>query len=211
MTSTPAQIETAEAPTQEVSFVATVVEPVEAPEPPTLNVQALVSDIAKEYGVSSTTMYNVAKSESELQADPPGYNDGGLACGVVQVHADVWNLDCDELKEKPQIGLELLASRMKIGDAWKYWTPLNCYTFVNTKFGFGLPKMAGIVPNSEPLEGSVAIFQYSNGIKHVAYVTSVQEGKFSVQEANFKPGLIGTRIISLQDPFLVGFYQQQRF
>lgn len=200
MSTTPAVIATTtEAPP--VSFVLPVA--VEEPAPP--RVEALISQVAKEFGISSTTLYNLAYSESRLDPDPPGHNDGGLAAGIVQIHYDTWHFTREQVLD-PEFSLRFAAKHIKAGDAWKYWTPLNCYTYVDTKFSFGLPKMAQIVPNSEPYVGSVAIFHYSGGVKHIAYVTAIGTGSFTVKEANFKAGVIGTRTIQLSDPFLDGFW-----
>lgn len=174
------------------------------------SVEPLISSIAEEMGVSSTTMYNVALSESGLQADPKGHNDGGLACGVVQVHADVWHMDCQDLIDHPEVGLRFLAKHLKMGDAWKYWTSLNCYTYLSHLVD--VPKMAQIqVDTTIPHTGEVAIFWYRDKStkeleKHVAYVSSVQNNTFTVKEANFKGGLIGERVIPKSDPYLSGFY-----
>ena len=67
--------------------------------------------------------------------------------------------------------------------------------------------MAQIVPNASLHEGAVAVFQYSDGTKHVAYVSYITGRTFTVKEANFKAGLIGTREVSLDDPFLQGFFR----
>ncbi len=201
LASTPATIEATATPP--VVFVAS---DVVVPDAEPVTVQSLISDVAEQYHVSSTTLYNVAKSESHLQADPHGHNDGGLACGIVQIHAELWNMDCDELISHPELGLSFLAKHIKAGDAWKYWTSLNCYTFVDTKLGFGLPKMAAIVPNTTMRVGTVAVFVYKGGVKHIALVTATHAGSFTVQEANFKPGVIGAREVSLTDPFLQGFW-----
>lgn len=158
----------------------------------------------------------MAKSESKLDPDPQGHNDGGLACGVVQVHAELWNMDCDELISSPEIGLEFLAKHIKKGDAWKYWTSLNCYTYVNTKFNFKLPHMADIIVNTSIAhKGEVAIFWYRSNVtgkleKHIALtISDVENGTFTVAEANFKPGVIGTRVIHIDDPHLAGFWDSR--
>ncbi len=173
------------------------------PEKPTI--ESLISDIAKEYKISSTTLFNLADSESELNPDPKGHNDGGRAAGIMQIHYKTWGFTKEQVLD-PEFSLSFAAKHIAEGDAWKYWTPMNCYTFVNTKFNFTLPPMDVLYPNSPIKVGSVAIFMYSGGVKHVALVTNIKGGNFVVQEANYKPGVIGNRTIPLSDPHLIGFW-----
>ncbi len=171
---------------------------------PTL--ESLISKVAQETGVSSTTLYNVAQSESGLQADPQGHNDGGLAAGLVQIHYETWGVTKEQALD-PEFSLNFLAQRIKAGDAWKYWSSLNCYAYLKYSLKIsGLPKMAQIIANSSLKKGAIAIFNYSGNIKHVAYVTAVNGHTFTVKEANFKAGVIGTREISIDDPYLMGFW-----
>ena len=174
---------------------------------PTTTVEALISKIAKEHDISSTTLYNLALSESKLNPDPPGHNDGGLAAGIVQIHYEDWGFTKEEVLD-PEFSLTFAAKHIKKGDAYKYWTPLNCYTFVWTKIR-NLPRMALIQPNSEPVVGGVAIFYYKDRttgeqVKHIAYITQVLEGGIKIVEANKEPGLITTRKVDLNDPHYYG-------
>lgn len=163
-----------------------------------------------EYGIASNTLYNTLWSESRLNPNPPGHNDGNRACGVAQVHASLWGFDCDELKAKPEIGIAFLAKHIKEDTAWKYWTPLNCYTYVSHLIK--LPKMSQIISNTSiPHVGHVAIFWYKDKrtgkmVKHIAYVSSVGETTFTVKEANFEAGKIGTRVVPKNNPNLAGFW-----
>ena len=175
------------------------------PTPPKPTVESLISSVAKEYGISSTTLYNLAYSESKLNPDPKGHNDGGKACGVVQIHADLWDFDCQELIDDPEIGLEFAAKHIKAGTAWKYWTPANCYSYLKYALKIPLPRMAQITPNASAKVGMVAVFYYKS-VKHVAYVTAMGKTSFTVKEANYKAGLVATREVSLNDPHLSGFY-----
>lgn len=159
--------------------------------------------------MSSTTLFNVAFSESNLNPDPKGDNDGGLAAGLVQIHYDTWHITREQALD-PEFSLRFLAKRLKAGDAWKYWTSLNCYTYVSHLVS--LPRMAEITVNTNvPHKGQVAIFWYKDKNtgareKHVAYVSGVSGSTFTVKEANFTGGLIGTRVININDPHLAGFW-----
>ena len=65
-----------------------------------------------------------------------------------------------------------------------------------------------LVPNyfGTPREGDIALFKYSSGVAHAAYVfTSFTDNAFYVHEANFKRGEYTERAIFTDDPFLIGF------
>lgn len=172
---------------------------------PSDTIESLISKVAQEMDVSSTTLYNVAQSESGLNPDPPGHNDGGLAAGLVQIHYKTWGFTKEQALD-PEFSLRFLAKHLKAGDAWKYWTSLNCYTFVDTKFHFTLPRMEDLEPNGALRVGAVALFTYSNRVRHFAIVTSVQKSTFTVQEANFTAGVIGMRTVEKDDTHLDGFW-----
>lgn len=65
--------------------------------------------------------------------------------------------------------------------------------------------MAAIQPNSPPGEGLIAIFDY-HGIKHIALIQSLSETGFTVQESNYKQGVIDTRFVLYTDKALTGFF-----
>lgn len=82
------------------------------------------------------------------------------------------------------------------------WVSCNCYGFVS--LSVDLPRMASIVPNTAPVVGAVAIFQYPE--KHIAIVEKLTETGFIVREANKEPCKISTREVQWNDPKLVGFF-----
>lgn len=172
---------------------------VEAPKP---SLEALISDVSAEYGISSTTLYNLAYSESRLNPDPPGHNDGGRAAGIVQIHYDVWGFTREQVLD-PEFSLRFAAEHIKKGDAWKWWTPMNCYTYL-AQF-VTLPKMKDIVPTSILTDTKVAIFDY-HGLKHIALVTSTEQNGFWVKEANYVAGKIGERFVKWGDKSLTGYW-----
>lgn len=192
-----------EAPSALDEFIdnAVITAPPEEHSPP--GVEALISQIAEEYSIPSTTLYNLAYSESRLNPDPPGHNDGGTSAGVVQIQYKQWGITKEQALD-PEFALRFAAKKIAKGEEY-YWTPCNCYSHVKT-FIPNLPRTAELWPNSEPQIGSVALFRYSNGVRHYAYVKSVGEGFVRVTEANKTPCSIGERTVSLSDPFLLGFF-----
>ena len=150
-------------------------------------------------GISSTTLYNLAWSESTL--DPTKYSKTGDR-GIVQVnekyHAEV----SDQCAYDPLCSLTWAANRIKKGYLYE-WTVANCYSYVS--LFVDLPKMAQIKSNATPAVGRVAIFSYK-GVKHIALITKLNTSTFSVKEANYHPALISTREVSYNDKSLIGFY-----
>lgn len=68
-----------------------------------------------------------------------------------------------------------------------------------------LPPTADLYPNTEPLIGAVALFNYS-GTPHFAVVEAVNTGTVTVAETNYHHGLFDRREVSLSDENLRGFW-----
>lgn len=62
-----------------------------------------------------------------------------------------------------------------------------------------------IKPNGEPQVGGAALFRYSNGVDHVAYITELLDIGFRISEANYVPCATSTRIIEWNNRFIRGF------
>ena len=105
----------------------------------------------------------------------------------------------------PEFALNFAAKAIKQGKE-SAWTACNCYSLVRYKAG-PLPRMAAIAPNSPAKVGSVAIFNY-RGVKHIAYVESIEADGIHVLEANKTKCLVGRRVISPYDPSLAGFWSR---
>lgn len=169
--------------------------------------QSLISKVAEEVGISSSTLYNLAMSESNL--NPNAIGDKGCSVGIVQINLCVHTSISKEQALNPEWALRY-AAREILADREDAWSVCNCYSYVWTKKK-GLPKMAQIQPNSEAQVGSVAIFYYKDRetgkqVKHVALVTRVTSNSVTVDEANFTKCLTGTRVIPISDPRMVGFW-----
>ena len=61
-----------------------------------------------------------------------------------------------------------------------------------------------IKPNTTVAVGTIAIFKYTT-THHIAYVKSIEEKGFLIQETNFKECQYGERFIKWNDPYLEGF------
>jgi len=80
----------------------------------------------------------------------------------------------------------------------------NCYLFVKNRVD--VPRMVDIAPNSDISVGSVAIFVYPNGLKHVAIVKEVWGDEFLVEETNYKNCTHKNRLVDYDNSALIGFY-----
>lgn len=168
-----------------------------APQNLTLQDQAII--IAEEYGISTTTLFNLIASESNW--NPKAVSKTG-DYGLVQInlasHSDITK----EQALDPIFSLQWAAQHIKEGQE-SIWVACNSWSFVKVQIP-SLPPMAGIQPRDGPTKGSVAIFDY-HGLKYVAYVTDLGGDSFGVLEADYKPCVIGSRRVSWDDPTLSGF------
>lgn len=83
----------------------------------------------------------------------------------------------------------------------------NCVRYLR-EMGVELPvgDLKFTPTTQEPLIGSVAIFYYPHSnLYHVAVVTKVGLNWFVVKESNYNHCQVGTRIVDINDPSLVGF------
>lgn len=181
------------------AYAAVVETVVPVPVPETLEEKA--KRIAKEHGISYEKFSNLIESESKW--NPNAVNEKTGDYGVVQINLKSHPTISKEQALDPEFALTWAANEIKGGREWQ-WTVCNCYSLVKALLG-KLPKMAAITPNSPPVVGGVAIFDYK-GVKHVAYVKTLKEKTFIVREANFEPCLMGEREVSYEDRALMGFY-----
>lgn len=169
---------------------------------PAPSLQELADQAADRWGVSSSTLRQLVHEESRW--NPEAVGDGGCSIGLVQINLCAHKHITKEQALDPVFALDFAAQHISEGFE-HMWTPCSCWGLVSTKIK-GLPRMADIQPNSEPTVGGVAIFEYSNNVKHVAYITKIEDSGMWVFESNYRPCAIGSRFISYTDPHLVGFF-----
>lgn len=175
------------------------------PEATTTPIKVLVSKVAAKKGVSSTTLYNLASSESSLDSEAVG--DGGCSVGLVQInlcaHPSIDKADALD----PEYALNYAATQIAKGNSYA-WTVCSCVKYARALIGnVPLQNASQFVPNTKLHVGALAVFKYSSGVSHVAVVTSVKESSFTVKEANYKPCLTSTRNVSTDDEALIGFWE----
>lgn len=166
------------------------------------NIQALISNKAEEYSISSTTLFNLVKSESTLNPDAVG--DKGCSVGLVQINLCAHPNVAKEDALDPEFALTYAAKA--IASSTEYaWTSCNCWSYIKANYIHNLPGTKYLIPNSGPVVGGVVLFNY-RGVKHYAYIESVSKNYVYISEANYTRCKIGERKISLYDPHIVGFW-----
>lgn len=177
----------------------------EVPEAPKLTPEGLISSISAEYGVSSTTLYNLAYSESHL--DPSAVGDSGDSVGIVQIrlksHPDVSR----EQALDPEFSLRWAALEILAGNI-SQWSVCSCVkTIAPLVSGMPIQDADKFIPNADVTTGKVLLLNY-HGVRHVALIKEVSKEGILVYEGNYKRCLTGTRLISWEElgDTLVGYY-----
>lgn len=161
--------------------------------------EAKIDRIAIEHGIPTTTLYNLAWSESSLNPS----KDNGEDRGIVQINRKYWPEITDEQAFDPEFSLNFAASKIAKDEQY-LWTVCNCYSFAKI-FIKNLPKMADIQPNTDyPRVGGLVVFQYK--VKHIAVVTKVTKEGIWVKEANFEACKTGQRLVPWDDKSVVGYW-----
>jgi hypothetical protein len=161
-----------------------------------------IDRIAIAHGIATTTLYNLALSESSLGVKREG--DGGKSCGVVHFHKDYYPLENSRCDDDEYI-LNRAAEMIATDEGWKF-VPCNCYAYAEVLTSYKLPRNIEIVPNEAyPKVGGLVILRYTNN-KHIVVVTKVTEEGIWIREANFKPCALGSRLLDWNDPRIKGYW-----
>ncbi len=164
------------------------------------SIEDKINRIAGEYGIATTSLYNLAKCESKLKP----MADNGFDRGLVQINREAWPEITDEQAFDPDFALNFAAKKIADGEGY-IWTCGNCYSYALTQLG-KLPKMKALTPNSDvPRVGGLVIMDY-NGKKHVAVVIKVLEEGIQVKECNYIAYSCGERLIKWDDKHLIGYW-----
>lgn len=167
----------------------------------TESLEDMARRIADEYGVEYRILDNLVSSESRW--DPEAVGPTG-DYGLVQINLAA---NPDITKEQafdPEFSLRFAAEKIAAGEHVWRWTVCNCYITLKAR-GYDLPATPAIAPNTAPVVGAIAIFDY-DGVSHYAEVTELNEGSFQVFEGNYEACKTGYRTISWEDENIKGFY-----
>lgn len=175
-----------------------------------LSIPEKINNIAAEYKISSTTLYNLAYNESRL--DPRAVSPTG-DYGIVQL-----NLKAPPVLEKGQapiteelafnttFALRFAAKAISL-NRQSAWTVCNCYSYVRARVP-SFPPQSQLAPTTGAYGATkVAIFDY-DGVPHYGIVVSSDSTGFIVDEANYRPCVVGTRHVDWGDAHLVGFWSK---
>ncbi len=178
--------------------------PVEAVKPPE-SIEALIQRVAHEEGISPTTLYNLADSESDLTPDAVG--DHGCSLGIIQLNLCAHPEVSKDQALNPEWALTKAAKDIATNNDYIY-TSCNCYGYIKANYLKDLPHMADIVPNtSVSHKGFVAVFYYKDSkghsVKHIGYVL---DEKGTIAEANKTRCLTDQRIVEKGDKYLAGYW-----
>jgi hypothetical protein len=163
--------------------------------------------IATEYNVSTTTLYNLAMSESSLGENRVG--DQGKSCGVIHFNKDYFPEEFSRCDDDNYI-LSRASELISKGEEWRF-TPCSCVQFAKAR-GVKLPKgnASDLFPNTEvPSVGGVIIMKYKSGEHHLIPITkdTIQPDGFHAVSANKEPCKITREIIPFDSKQIMGFYK----
>ena len=199
-----------------VSYTAEVVAPVahaaSLPPAPVETVEQKIVRISKEVSIASTTLYNLAFSESTLGEFRVG--DNGKSCGVVHFNKDYYPVENSRCDDDDYI-LTRAAQMIKAGLAYRF-SPCSCIATARN-LGVSLPigvDADDLRPNitlSKLRPGDLVLFKYKNGLYHVAVYQGLSNGLLRVKEGNYTPCRAPTaRLVSPADYSIRGFWRSGR-
>ena len=173
-------------------------------------IEAKIDRIAEKNGIATTTLWNLAWSESRL--DPLA--DNGEDRGIVQINRKAWDIT-DEQAFDPEFALNFAAKHIKEGREW-YWVPCSCIQTARA-MGAKLPRTVNgggqdaydLTPNTPyPRVGGVVLLKYRHsGTYSVAYIKSVTATGLNVVHGNKEPCKIISEFIRTDSKDIIGFYK----
>lgn len=186
--------------------------PIVVLEAPKRGLHERINAVAEEFGISSTTLYNLALSESSLGKNRIG--DGGKSCGVIHFHKDFYPLENSRCDDDEYI-LRRAAEMIRDGLEYKF-SPCSCISTAKN-LGVKIPpktNASDLVPNvplSGLLKGDLVLFFYKkSGEYHVARFDGLVGGKLSVSEGNYIACKAPTtRLVDVADPTIRGYWRAQ--
>jgi len=173
--------------------------------PPPLSLEARASAIAEEYGIGTTTLFNLIESES--QWNPNAESKTG-DCGLTQLNEEHTGIPCNKAKD-PDVALRYAAEKLAKGETWR-WTVCSCVQQLKA-MGIKVPKgwnADDFIPNTIPSKGVVIILKYKT-LYHVALITDISDKGFHIRESNYQPCKTGSRVIPFNSPEIVGFWRDK--
>ncbi len=179
---------------------------IEETKEPTLEERATL--IAREYGISPTTLKNLVASESAW--NPNAIGDNGDSVGLVQIRLRNWPNITKEQALDPEFSLRFAAQKIKEGKEW-LWSPCSCIKGARN-LGVNIPigtDAQDLKSNSVPTIGSLILLKYENGVSHVGVIQKITDSTFVFESYNRIPCLHSVDEIGMNSPFIVGFWSEK--
>lgn len=181
-----------------------------AKEVPRETLEEQIDRIAIYHSAPTTTLFNLAQSESTLGQERVG--DGGDACGVVHFNKNWFPTEFTKCGDDEYI-LTRAAEMIASGEAWKF-SPCSCIATAKN-LGVKIPPKTNawdLHPNvAWPQRGDLVLFRYPSGMAHVAVFQEWRGDSMYVKEGNFKPcKAITERLVSPNDPSLTGYWRSSQ-
>lgn len=118
--------------------------------------------------------------------------------------------DIQSMYDIQKVYQDIKESTVALSPTEKYEEPntntvlCNCYRYVDSVVD--LPHSSVIRNNLED-SGNVAVFYYpKSGLYHYAYVVAVDDNSLTISETNYRHCNYTERVISMEYPYLLGFY-----
>ena len=170
-----------------------------------------IDRIAEENGIATTTLFNLAWSESRL--DP--LEDNGYDRGIVQINRKAWPDITDEMAFDSEFALNWASIAIKEGRE-DIFVVCSCIKTARA-MGAKLPRTVNgggqdaydLTPNEVyPRVGGVVLLKYRNsGVYSVAYIKNVTSTGLNVVHGNKKPCLVISEFIPFDSKDIVGYYK----
>jgi hypothetical protein len=194
------------APTDASYVRAATIEPPIVIAAPQETLPEMAARIALAHGIATSTLANLAASESNW--NPNAVGDDDCSYGLTQQNICATKVTKEEALD-PETALTIAAEDIAAHRESRY-TVCNCWGYLSTRIK-SLPRMAAIQPTGPAQIGAVAIFWYKDKqmgapVKHIAEIAKMDATGFTVLETNFTHCLYDRRWISWDDPHLEGFW-----
>ena len=182
-----------------------------------------IKRISQQYEIDEILLLEIVRAESQFE-NKCNIKGCKYGIGLAQIVQSTFDEQCEGDVKSEEDNLTCAAKMLRNGDYWRWeqswdkWLPkidqklankikvsCSCVAYVQSKGIKIKGNASSFMPNSTPAVGTLALFRYPSA--HVAVVVSLGAENFTVDEANWKPCVIGRRTVSYSNAALIGFYK----
>lgn len=174
---------------------------------PEFTIDQKIDNYASKWNISSTTLHNLALSESGLNATSTNGDDRGIVQINKIYHPEITDAEAFDT----DFSLNYAAEQISKGKESE-WVACDCASFVKVMLareGYTLPRIIDAgnldINSRVPVKGGVVILAYPQA-HHIAFIKSIDAEGIHIVESNFQHCLIGSRVLSPSDPHIMGYY-----